>query len=206
MKRRITKRWISLALCLAMILSFVPGVGPIARAAVDIAGGKVADAGTMNSWQQLFDPNNISTTHAGGIWTDKSVFVDQNGFVNLKDSEGNNVTLSTEDDSFLVALSALAANSIVVGQGAVPTDTVIVLDVSNSMSSTDISNMVTATNNAIRALMDGNETSRVGVITYGTTASVLLPLNRYAGVEVDGTAQFIRYTGASGQNSNLITA
>ena len=197
MKSRTMKRWISLALCFAMILSFIPGISPFVQAAVDLTGGKVADGSTMSSWESLFDPDNISTEHAGGIWTDKSVFVDQNGFVNLKDGEGNTITLSTADDSFLVALSALAANSIVVGQGAVPTDTVIVLDVSNSMTTTDITNMVTATNNAIRSLMSGNETNRVGVVMYGTTASVLMPLNRYTGVEVDGVEQFIRYSGGN---------
>lgn len=203
MKRRMTRRWISLALCLAMILSFVPNMGTIVRAAVDITGGKVADAGTMNSWQQLFDPNNISTEHAGGIWTDKSVFVNQNGFVNLKDGEGNDITLSTDDDSFLVALSALAANSVVVGQGAIPTDTVFVLDVSNSMSVTDVNNMVTATNNAIRTLMNSNEGNRVSVVVYGTTASVLMPLNHYTGVTGGGTEQFIRFTNGNSWNGTL---
>ena len=33
---------------------------------------KIADEGTVNTWETLFTDN--STEHAGGIWTDKSVF------------------------------------------------------------------------------------------------------------------------------------
>ena len=184
------KRLIAMLLSIVMIVSFLPSLGITASAAAD---STVADAGTMDDWKGFFDPQNISSGHAGGIWTDKSVFTQATAAGkfpnNLKPADGN----------FLVALSAMGSNSVVVGSGTKPTDTVFVLDISGSMANASgaVSAMVKAANDAIRSLMAANDNNRVGVVLYsdsgynsnvsgvrdGTgTVMTLLPLDHYTGV------------------------
>ena len=182
-KYDLSHRVMALALSLIMVVSLLPIIQ--ATAAADETVGKV-DASTMGSWKDFFDPSNVSTEHAGGIWTDKSVFNSAAAF------DGVGISLN-RNGNFLVALSALAANSIVVGQGSTPTDTMFVLDISGSMSSSEINAMIAATNDAIRTLLTINGDNRVGVVLYSDDASVLLKLDRYTGVkDSDGVEQFIR--------------
>ena len=181
-----TQRWIAAMLSLVMILSMLP---VLTSAASNTYTGKVADPSTMDSWKSFFDPDNVTTEHAGGIWTDKSVFA--GSLTGFKSEAGEALTLNSASDSFLVALSALAANSVVVGKTSTPTDTVFVLDVSNSMSGTALSSMVTATNNAISTLMENPE-NRVSVILYGYSGSVLLPLDHYTPVQIGGNDAYIQ--------------
>ena len=182
-----SKRIMAMLLSAVMVLSLVPVIHTASAVTV---GAKQADPSTMDSWKEFFDPIDLKTEHAGGVWTDKSVFTNGNAF-------GAGIALEN-DKHFLVALSAMGANSVVVGKSAVPTDTMFVLDVSNSMSNEALSNMVTATNNAIRTLLSGAvNTSRVGVVLYDTTASVLLPLDHYTGVSVNGVETFIELNDSS---------
>ena len=153
-KYDLSHRVMALALSLIMVVSLLPIIQ--ATAAADETVGKV-DASTMGSWKDFFDPSNVSTEHAGGIWTDKSVFNSAAAF------DGLGICLD-RNGNFLVALSALAANSIVVGRGSTPTDTMFVLDISGSMSSSEINAMIAATNDAIRTLLTINGDNRVGVV------------------------------------------
>ena len=116
------------------------------------------------------------------MWTDKSVVLADN----ISTAFGNISGLEVGENNFLVALSALGANSVVVGQGTTATDTMFVLDISGSMSSTDLAAMVTATNDSIHTLLSANKDSRVGVVLYSSAATVLLPLDRYTPVVKGG--------------------
>ncbi len=143
---------------------------------------RVVDVNTMDNWQKYFDLNNLDTSNAGGVWTDKSVFKDASAF-------DGKITMLDGDKNFLTALSALAANKEIVGYSTVPTDTVLVLDASGSMSGSQAS-LVTAANNAIKQLLAVNENNRIGVVlysasteqgtsTYKESVTQLLPINRY---------------------------
>ena len=174
------KRFTAMLLSLVLVFSVLPVIGVTAAVS-----NRVADESTMDSWKSFFDPENISTEHAGGVWTDKSVFTNASAF------DGTGITMG--ENSFLVALSALAANSILVGQSSTPTDTMFVLDISGSMSSSEINAMIEAANDAIRTLLTTNENNRVGVILYSNDAHVLLALDRYTGVkDDDGVLQYIQ--------------
>lgn len=180
----VLQRALAMAICMVMVFGMIPAVQNAVTAAEGTA-GKV-DASTMDSWKTFFDPANVSTEHAGGIWTDKSVFNSAAAFPNM------GISLQKQDH-FLVALSALAANSVVVGQGSTPTDTMFVLDISGSMSSSEINAMIAATNDAIRTLLAINDDNRVGIVLYSDDAEVLLKPDRYTGVaDDDGVVQFIR--------------
>jgi len=183
-KQQFSKRLMSLLLCVALMLTCMPFSALAADGVTENHYNRFADANTMHNWQKYFDLNNLDTSNAGGIWTDKSVFTDTSAFP-------SGVQMINEDENFLTALSALAANKEVVGYSTVPTDTVLVLDLSGSMeTSNSESSLITATNNAITQLLNVNKNNRVGVVlysaagtagtsTYAESVTRILPIDRY---------------------------
>ncbi len=179
LKNKLPKKMTSLILTLALFLTCFPVSPFVANAAA--TPNTAVDGPTFNDWTKVFsiDANNMSTENAGGIWTDKSVFNDNQAF-------GNTTILKNSDEDFLVALSAIASNMSITGQSSVPTDTVLILDVSGSMEGRETA-LVSAANQSIAELLENNS-SRVGVVLYSgssdsmynTNASaVLLPLGHY---------------------------
>ncbi len=204
MKHTITKKFISIAICLALILSYLPNM--VWGAEGD--SGRVADPSTMDTWKQLFLPDPLNTENAGGVWTDKSVFTDASVFA------GTGIR-QHHADSFLVALSAIASTMTVTGMSNVPTDTMLVLDVSGSMND-DMDNndvaeeLVAAANTSIQTLLDTNKNNRVGVVLYsgphakgGATsdsdAVLILPLGRYT---TGSDGEYLNYSVSRGGREN----
>lgn len=199
MKGKFGKKLISLILSIVLIMSCLPLT---AFAAEDAAFyDRIADVNTMDNWKNYFDTENLTTANAGGVWTDKSVFTDASAF-------GSNIKMIDDSKNFLTALSAIAANKEVVGYSTVPTDTILVLDVSGSMSSNAVTQLVAAANNAIKSLQATNNNNRVGVVlysgmsanstenrTYPNAISRLLPLDRYTSTAQNGN--FITYSGGT---------
>lgn len=171
----------ALVIALVMVLGIVPNISIAANS----ADPRTVDPATHNNYEKIFYENGgvLTTEMAGGVWTDKSVFTkasDLSSLVRMKDEKNN----------FLVALSAIAANKEIVGYSSIPTDTVFVIDVSNSMSSQSISQMATAVNDAIKELYKINNHNRIGVVIYGGKVNTLFELDRYtAGNDGD----FINY-------------
>ena len=126
MKVNFSKRVLSVFLCIALIMTYLPISAMAASASSDHI-SRVADPSTMDTWRNFFLPDGkISTENAGGVWMDKSVFTNNSDFSN------NGITMN-DSDAFLVALSAMATNMTVTGMSHVPTDTMLILDVSASM-------------------------------------------------------------------------
>ncbi|MBE7065527.1 MAG: hypothetical protein E7384_06940 [Ruminococcaceae bacterium] len=178
MFKKFSKRFISVMLCIALIITYLPTT---VFAAPDTNITRTADPSTMDGWKDFFLQDVLSTENAGGVWTDKSVFTDASAF----DQSG--ITM-TGDDSFLVALSAIASNMVVTGTSQVPSDTILVLDVSGSMNdnwgNNDVAeDLVEAANDSIAGLLSIGKHNRIGVILYsgsGDSAAVeMLPLGRY---------------------------
>ena len=186
MKHKFSKRALSIVLCVALLMSLLP----LAAFAAESASDRVVDPSTMDGWKDLFLSDPLTTEHAGRVWTDKSVFTDASAFA------GTGIT-QDDDDSFLVALSAIASNMSVTGLNNVPTDTVMILDLSSSMyngydrNPATVQTMLNAVNDSIDKLQKLNPHNRVGVVVYyggvdrnqSTSANsmVLLPLDRYSG-------------------------
>lgn len=174
----IRNRILSMLICLVMIFGMIPVVASAAA-----ADNRVVDPSTMDSWKTYFGPDKMSTENAGGVWTDKSVFKDNSAFASL------GITMDDPDNNFLVALSALASTKEITGYASLPTDTMLVLDVSGSMQGNDAVAMVNATNAAIDELMKLSKYNRVGVVLYSgnhqqgssqaSTGTVILPLDHY---------------------------
>ena len=212
-KYTLPKRLIAMLLSIVLVLSVMPSLNVTAKV---VESSAVVDPSSMDTWKDAFLPNGLpSTEHAGGIWTDKSVFANATAEQKkaFEDAFGPTVAAKlawTEKDNFLVALSALGSNSIVVGQGTQPTDTVFVLDISGSMDNTAMSAMVTAANNAIRTLMESNAGNRVGVVLYSGgdsgTITTLLPLDHYTGVNMYGygVEHYFIYTSSSDEITTRI--
>ena len=194
-KNKFFKKLISVMLTFAILLTYLPFVGVTASASELPTYSKIVDDSTMDTWENYFGPKQMHTTNAGGVWTDKSVFTDESEF---PASVQNNLKLDNEENSFLVALSAIAANKEIVGYSTIPTDTVLVLDVSGSMAESNSQDeLVLAANLAIDKLLKENNNNRVGVVLYSGNSEfgasnytpqgtvTLLPINRYTATNTE---------------------
>ncbi|MBQ7354177.1 MAG: hypothetical protein IJW62_01510 [Clostridia bacterium] len=205
MKQRIKLRHRILAgfLAMAMLIVAIPVLGLSSIAPTTQS--RVADPSTMDHWKQYFGSRVLNTSNAGGIWTDKSVFTDASAF-------GGLITMDNPESNFLVALSAIASNKSILGYSHIPTDTMLVLDVSGSMNrehNDAVDELVSAANDAIKELQATNRYNRVGVVLYSgntstnqaataSSATVLLPLGRYT----HSTNTFL-VKGGSGGNETI---
>ncbi|MBQ2825976.1 MAG: VWA domain-containing protein, partial [Clostridia bacterium] len=183
-KFHLAKQLLSIILCLSMVLSYLPIVAAAADSTDGSGFNRVVDASTMDNWEKYFDLDDLTTVNAGGVWTDKSVFTDTDAFP-------DSVTMIDGEKNFLTALSALAANKEIVGYSTIPTDTVLVLDLSGSMSNSGSQEtLVKAANDAIKKLLETNKNNRVGVVLYSASGSTgsstyaqsvtrILPIDRY---------------------------
>ena len=214
MKKRLISAVLAVIMSIMLMLTMMPASSFVVYAdegSSKVSREKTADSSTINDWEKLFGSNIQSTKNAGVIWTDKSVLKD------LSNSGLPGTVTLNDEDNFIVAMSALASNKSIVGHSTIPTDTMLVLDVSGSMKSGDttgnIDAMVKATNDAIYRLQELNNHNRVGVVLYsgnenfGTstvgTAKVLLPLDRYVKSGNTSTGkEFLTYT-ASYKNNKL---
>ena len=167
---------------------------------------KVADGDTRYTYADTDDGSGVlggekSTRYSGRVWTDKTVTTTEQTFTNPNDPQDGTAVTVDNDSDFLVTYSALATTTRYVEDH--PTDTVFVLDFSESMvqamdgqyilgqgrekdytriSETRMALMLQALDSAIAALSGDNSSNRVGIVVfYGNnignqTGRVMLPL------------------------------
>lgn len=171
MKRKFSKKVLSVFLCVALIMTCLPFSAMVAAKTEN----RVVDEQTLDHYEKLFynDGGQIDTYSAGAVWTDKSVVTDPSVL-------HTDVTMKDKDNHFLVALSAIASNKEIVGYSAIPTDTMFVLDASSSMSTNDLRDVTIATNEAIKRLNEVGNHNRIGVVVYHGNATMLMDLDRYS--------------------------
>ena len=208
--KRVTKikRIMAAAMATALIVTGLPELNLAATAANDPVPGTVA---TIADPETLTDPVTIygdSTLNAGKITVGKSV---SDTTVELE----NNISVTPENNNFLVTLSQTAQVMGLSTEISVPIDAVFVLDTSGSMKDDGKAEaMVTAANNAISALLAANENNRVAVVAFsssdsgndsygggtsdGDAANVLSPLHHYTGAAATSHLQWVN---ANKQNS-----
>ncbi len=210
-KNTVSRKVISVLLCLTLLMTYLPFYAMTAAAASAPLSGvnKVTDAATLNGWKSIFVDD--STETAGGVWTDKSVFSSAAAFLAATDeNEAANSSYHldmTDPNSFLISLSGIASNKQVTGYSTTPTDTVLVLDLSSSMRGwnyNSIDPLAAAANTAIQELLKLNQNNRVGVVLYsgadenqGTLQTrILMPLDRYT---PDADGNYIRAKTVNGR-------
>lgn len=220
------KRTLALALVAVMLLN-ISLVPTPAQAVSGSQAIRSADVSTMNDWQGVFvDPAvqgvALTTENAGGVWTDKSVFLPKDvpaELLNAVSLENTKLNITDKGDNFLVALSAIASNKEITGYSTIPTDTVFVLDMSSSMRTNDdqdgsaIDELAEATNRAITELLELNKNNRVAVVLYAGNedreftdadgiTQVLLPMDSYTpGTTTGGVGQFLQATTSENQSN-----
>lgn len=178
------KKVLSLVICVMVVLSCLTLLLS-GSASAQREDTRVVDPSTMDDWKSFFLGNN--TENSGAIWTDKSVFTDEEAF-------GSLVTMEDNGNNFLVALSAISAQTKVKGYAYLPTDAVFVVDVSRRSNNHDVQELVDSVNNAISDIQNKNKNNRVGVVLYSgdsdvtgvagkESAQVILPLGRYTQAE-----------------------
>ncbi len=191
---KLSHKILSVFLAVALMMTVIPFAAIVSAAESNF--NTVADPSTMDGWREFFmkSENEFTTENAGGIWTDKSVFT--------KDTANSNdllkkLGLTTDDNGFLVALSAIGSNMTVQGQSAVATDTVFVLDTSGSMEGSAARAMVAATNTSIHTLLQANPENRIALVFYAGSATTFLPLDHYTSNNDSGTYLTINTNGSS---------
>ena len=208
MKKDLSKRIISVILCLTLIMAYLP---ISIMAANENASTSIADPKTLSQWETWFNEN--SSRYAGGVFLDKSVYTATEAksdryFEDIRDSLSFGKD-NFGNENFMVALSALGSNSEVYGYSHTPTDTMLILDASTSMGvgsaqTTSIDDMVYGANEAIKRLIALNNYNRVGVVIYNGTSSLLLPLDRYTSSNANG--DFLTYSRRNSQNRIYIAS
>lgn len=191
------------ALLLVLVFAMgllVEAIRPLGGSATTV-GPKWVDSPTDIGYNEALGSSE-STRYNGRVWADKTVYKDD-VIVKLPGTEEKQTTVEIGDDDFLISYSLLAATTVVEGQSVVPLDVVFVIDLSSSMmEGGKIEQTVIALNQSVDTLLKGNSDTRIGVVTYGTNAEVLLPLDHYT-----------RYQGGqyfslekAGENQSLCTS
>lgn len=204
------KRIMAAAIATALVVTGLPEMNLSVAAAGQPMPGSVV---TISDPETLTDPITIygnSTLNAGKITVGKSV---SDTTVNLE----NNISVTPEDNSFLVTLSQTAQVMGLSTEISVPIDAVFVLDTSGSMDDDDRAEaMVTAANSAIATLMAANENNRVAVVAFsssdsgfesygggtsnGDAANLLSPLSHYTGDAATAHLQWVNSQGSAVSN------
>lgn len=195
---------LSWLLAVCMLFSLLPGTA----LAADPDPAPVADTTTYTDWEDLFGVGGsayLTTKDIGRIWTDKSVSTQD---ITLPGTtiEGltNNTVEKEADADFLVALSGLGSAATIVDETKVPTDTMLVLDMSPKMQPY-ADEMLTAANAALKVLLQANSNNRVGVVVYDNTSSLILPLNHYTNYDSNSNISLLNLSGST-ISPNGITA
>jgi uncharacterized repeat protein (TIGR01451 family)/LPXTG-motif cell wall-anchored protein len=157
-------RILAILMLTVLVFSILPN-NPGSFAAFDNTNAIEEKTGAADTPQTLSD---------GQVWTGKSV--DANPATSAIDEV---VDPTLVDDKFGVTLSALGQNYKTTTEGGIqPVNVVLVLDVSGSMDSSKLSNMVTSANQVIDLLLPsatGNQ-NKVGIVTFDDNASSLVSL------------------------------
>ena len=203
-RHTLRQRALTLLLCVAMLATYLPGIGLSAAAADNDGITTVADPQTLTRPAAIYGEN---TLNAGKVTVGKSV---HNGDITVN---GQNIALSGENN-FLITISQTAQVMGLATETSVPVDVVFVLDTSSSMAGNKVTQMVTAANNAIATLMAANDNNRVAVVAFsagqgggtsnGAHASVLSGLEHYSGDAATNHIQWVNSRGTTSGNRNYI--
>ncbi len=187
-KTRFSKRILSLLLCVALCMSYIPLTAAAAVLAQSAVVGAEVDPGTADSWETMMGTDMDGNRYAGRVWVDKSVY--KNGdtaILNSRGEAGSSFQVSLKDgEAFQVIFSALgstmASKESTTSTG--PMDVVLVLDTSTSMDDEDrqgvtrLQRTIEAANTLLSDLLTINNV-RIAIVTYNKDSETVLPLSAY---------------------------
>ena len=188
MKNKFSKKLISVFLCIALIMTYLPITTMAASAGTHYT---VSDPGTADAWEDIMGTTADGNRYAGRVWVDKSVYTDGDTVTLNRDGDANSTfTVDVDEASgeyFQVVFSALGS-SMTTTETAIaskPMDVVIVLDNSDSMqNSSRMQETIEAANRLLEDMLKNSDV-RVGITTYEEYAATVLPFGRYTnGIEL----------------------
>jgi len=184
-----TKRFLSLLICMALMMSYIPLTSGSARPLILVEGlGTVVDPGTADSWETMMGADTDGNRYAGRVWVDKSVYADgDTAILNTRGEADSSFPVElAEDEAFQVIFSALGSTMTtkrtVSSNG--PMDVVLILDDSTSMddiisdNTTRLEKLIDASNQLLADLLSSRDI-RIGIVAYNIDAIQILPFGRY---------------------------
>ena len=206
-RNKMFKRIISMLVCAALLLSYLPSVTVKTAAADQVTGSAsiVSDAGTAHTWETMMGTATSGNRYAGRVWADKSVFTNgQTALLDTSGAAGSSFKVELEDDeAFQVIFSALGSSmtSTVSNTYVGAMDVVLVMDDSVSMADNNrLRSTLTAANALLEDLLKIPDI-RIAIVTYSAESEVMLPLNTYTNGIVLSANSY-----SSGTNNGVITA
>lgn len=189
-KARLSKKLMSMILCMAMLFGCVPA-SMLEVTAAQQSGitpktevGAVADPGSAYTWEKMLGTEADGNRYAGRVWVDKSVYKEEDiAVLNTRNEEGSSFKVDLKDgEDFQVIFSALGSSMTTTEKtttaGAL--DVVMVLDNSDSMKTNDrMGKLITAANNMLAELLKEGNDVRIGIVAYSKNAQTVLNLDTY---------------------------
>lgn len=170
-----TKRFLATLILTLLVLTGVSGA--------TFAYETISDPDTSNSYINKLITEDDGSKNAGRLWSDKSVFSNNDRTVTLKtDTSGIDATVTTGAD-FLHEYSLLSSSQILNEEA--PLDVMFILDISLSMSDTTGTptpanrQTVQALNKSINTLLSTNPNARIGVAVFSSKGTLVVPLGAY---------------------------
>lgn len=185
MKKNFVRKALSVLLCVALLIPYMPQLAKHAEAA---PANIVVDPGTAYTWETMLGTDADGNRYAGRVWADKSVFKEGDTVIlNTRGEDGSSFEVSLADDeAFQVIFSTLGSSMTTTetSQSVGPMDVVLVLDTSTSMDdeiSEDLTRLEVVIDAANRLLDDLNSIPnvRIAIVTYNADSETVIGLNQY---------------------------
>lgn len=189
-KTRLSHRMLSVLLCVALLMSYIPVIRKAAAATLSKSAvtGTVTDPGTAYTFEHMMGTDIDGNRYAGRMWVDKSVYKDgDTAVLNSKGAAGSSFEVAlAEGEAFQIIFSALG--STMTSKETVsttgPLDVVLVLDTSTSMDDEDrygvtrLERTIAAANGLLDDLLMLHDV-RIAIVTYNEDSETVLALDKY---------------------------
>ncbi len=186
MKHSFSKRFLSVFLCVALIMTYLP-LSVMADSS-DV-NNIITDPGTADAWEDIMGTDADGNRYAGRVWVDKSVYEDGDTVkLNREGNEDSTFTVDLDEENgeyFQVVFSALGSSMSTNTQtyASRPLDVVLVLDTSTSMATnsggkTRFQHMIEAANDLLEELVALGDV-RIAIVSFNAESETIIDLNKY---------------------------
>ena len=192
---KLRKRIMSLLLCVALLISYIPATAAAqTMLSAEQVAATVTDPGTAETWETMMGTDADGNRYAGRVWVDKSVYKDGDTVVlNTRGEAGSSFKAELDEgEDFQVVFSALGSTMTTEKtiRSSGPLDVVLVLDDSTSMDdmisgrTTRLEKLIEASNRLLAKLTQTPDI-RIGIVAYNQNSIEILPFGAYQnGIEL----------------------
>ncbi len=187
MKTKFSKKVLSVFLCIALIMTYLP----LSVMAAEMPNGIaiVTDPGTADAWEDIMGTYADGNRYAGRVWVDKSVYKDGDTVTLNRDGNADSTFIVDVDEAngeyFQVVFSALGSSMSTNTQtyAVRPLDVVLVLDTSTSMTTNSggqprLTHMINAANALLEELVELGDV-RIAIVSFNLDSETIIDLAKY---------------------------